>query len=78
MYALPGQANPDTRELAKLIGLANAQSLMVLMQETAISNSDTQTPRQRRRAADDVRSAPSLAHSSRRARPTKNRASSRV
>jgi len=71
MYSLPGHPSPNPNEFAKLVGLANAESIAAMLRETAISNSGSQTPRQARRPAEDIHSAPSLVPSSRRPRQPK-------
>ncbi len=71
MYSLPGQMSPNPLEFAKLVGVANAESIVAMMRETAISQSGSQRPRRGRRPAEDVQSAPSLVPSYRRSQQSK-------
>lgn len=71
MYSLPGQTSPNPSEYAKLVGLANAESIAVLMRETAISKSGSQTPQQGWQFAEEMRSAPSQVNNPRRPRQPK-------
>lgn len=71
MYSLPGQTSPNPSEYAKLVGLANAESIAALMREMAISKSGSQTPQQGRQPAEEIQSAPSQVNNSRRPRQPK-------